>query len=589
MSDKHTQKLNHRGHVVFGMTPDDARTTGASAASGTDSRSRSVKSQEQFSQYLSNYRFERDPFSDAGTSGLFFAGGGRKEAVESLLHYSRYGSTPVFLTGHIGCGKTTTLKALISELESDVDVAVVPALLMVTPSQFFMSIAIGFGVESLIDNVMDLAGISQQLLAFFKDNAASERQSFLCIDNVQDLPNDVVRALFELLALAEGSLGVLFVGEQTATAMLEAAAEETDLLLNRIELPVFDQQDVSAYVKYRLDAVGYGGEYPLTAMQLQALSYRSQGSLSQLHSVARSMLIAGMESVKAERSPFPVTHLLALIFLTVLIVLGWRHKDSVEVIAEPEPIVLEPAAVVKALEAERSIDGLASAATQSTIGSVDVKVGAVSDKTAEEVRAALNALANNAAESTSDSDVGDSVQDSHTHLVDIPASVLMAGNNATAAAHAAPALPVENADTAVSSVTEKSVSPAIEQAELALAADRPLAKSHAAHERLMAWTEVGYALQIFGTHNAKRAKQLVEQYFGQADLLFYETRHNGRPWYVVVNGPYSGRDAAKLSIEKLPEGLQRLRPWPRNIASIQADIRRFSAAIAADRASQAGQ
>ena len=577
MSDKHTQKVNHRGHVVSGMAPDGARTTSASAARGTDSRSRSVKSQEQFSQYLSNYRFERDPFSDAGTSGLFFAGGGRKEAVESLLHYSRYGSTPVFLTGHIGCGKTTTLKALISELESDVDVAVVPALLMVTPSQFFMAIASGFGIESLIDNVMDLAGISQQLLAFFKDNAASERQSFLCIDNVQDLPNDVVRALFELLALAEGSLGVLFVGEQTATAILEAAAEEADLLLNRIELPVFDQQDVSAYVKYRLDAVGYGGEYPLTAMQLQALSYRSQGSLSQLHSVARSMLMAGMESVKAERSPFPVTHLLALIFLTVLIVIGWRHKDSVEVTAEPEPIVLEPAAVVKAFESERSID------------SVDVNGGTVSAKTAEEVKATLSALAINAAESTSNSDAGDSVQDSHTHLVDMPASVLMASNNATAAAHSAPALPVENADTAVSSVTEKSVSPAMEQAEPALAAERPLAKSHSAHERLMAWTEVGYALQIFGTHNAKRAKQLVEQYFGQADLLFYETRHNGRPWYVVVNGPYTGRDAAKLSIEQLPEGLQRLRPWPRNIASIQADIRRFSAAIAADRASQSGQ
>lgn len=107
-------------------------------------------------------------------------------------------------------------------------------------------------------------------------------------------------------------------------------------------------------------------------------------------------------------------------------------------------------------------------------------------------------------------------------------------------------------------------------------------KTHSAHKRLMAWPQVGYALQIFGTHNAKRAKQLVEQYFGEADLLFYETRHNGRAWYVVVNGPYTGRESAKLSIEQLPEGLQRLRPWPRNIASIQADIRRFGAAVAAD-------
>ena len=555
MPDNPSKQFNHRGHAL----------TGSGAVAATSGRS--IKSQEQFKQYLSNYRFERDPFSDTGASGLFFAGGGRKEAVESLLHYSRYGSTPVFLTGHIGCGKSTTLKALISELESDVDVAVVPALLMVTPSQFFIAIASGFGAESMIDNVMDLAGITQQLLALFKDNAISDRQSFLCIDNIQDLPADVVHALFELLSLADGDLGVLLVGEQTATAMLEAAAEQSDLLLNRIELPTFDQQDVSAYVKYRLDAVGYGGEFPLSEMQLQALTYRSQGSLAQIHSVARSMLIAGMDNVKSERSPFPVTHLLALIFLTLLIVIGWRHEKSAEVIAEPEPIVLEPAvfAPVKPLSVKSSSVKPQATDSKPIVLAVSDVVGEASnvvastpdDKTAAEVKAALNALADKAAVSSVPSDSDDIASESST--LTSPAEVAAATSQA------------ETLDTSEVSVFKGDTE--VEPAEV---------KTHSAHKRLMAWPQVGYALQIFGTHNARRAKQLVEQYFGEADLLFYETRHNGRAWYVVVNGPYTGREAAKLSIEQLPEGLQRLRPWPRNIASIQADIRRFGAAVAAD-------
>ncbi len=566
MSNKQTQQLNHRGHAL----PGSATVSSSSASGSVNHAGRSVKSQEQFKQYLSNYRFERDPFSDTGASGLYFTGGGRKEAVESLLHYSRYGSTPVFLTGHIGCGKTTTLKALISELESDVDVAVVPALLMVTPSQFFIAIASGFGVESMIDNVMDLAGITQQLLALFRDNAASERQSFLCIDNIQDLPTDVVNALFELLALADGDLGVLLVGEQAATAVLEAAAEQSDLLLNRIELATFDQQDVSAYVKYRLDAVGYGGEFPLSEMQLQALSYRSQGSLAQIHSVARSMLIAGMDNVKSERSPFPITHLLALIFLTLLIVIGWRHEKSAEVIAEPEPIVLEPAVraevelpkieplAVKSLGVDSLIDDKQGESKTSDVNeAIASEVASAiddmpADKTVEEVREVLNAL-------VEDTNLSDSA------LLSSPAITVTADNG--------------DADT-ISAVEASTSDSVVERVEPS--AEAVKAKTHSAHKRLMAWPQVGYALQIFGTHNAKRAKQLVEQYFGEADLLFYETRHNGRPWYVVVNGPYTGREAAKLSIEQLPEGLQRLRPWPRNIASIQADIRRFGAAVAAD-------
>lgn len=569
MPDNPSKQFNHRGHAL--------PSSGAVAATS----GRSTKSQEQFKQYLSNYRFERDPFSDTGASGLFFAGGGRKEAVESLLHYSRYGSTPVFLTGHIGCGKSTTLKALINELESDVDVAVVPALLMVTPSQFFIAIAKGFGAAAMIDNVMDLAGITQQLLALFKDNAISDRQSFLCIDNIQDLPADVVHALFELLSLADGDLGVLLVGEQTATAMLEAAAEQSDLLLNRIELPTFDQQDVSAYVKYRLDAVGYGGEFPLSEMQLQALTYRSQGSLAQIHSVARSMLIAGMDNVKSERSPFPVTHLLALIFLTLLIVIGWRHEKTAEVIAEPEPIVLEPAVFATAKpQATDSLNetGEAVATDSKPIvlavpdvagkASSNVAASKPNDKTAAEVKAALNALADNTPEVAAIDLPADMPRDipgdgdvvaSESSSLTPPAEVVVATGQA------------ETAD--ISEVSILKGDTELESAEV---------KTHSAHKRLMAWPQVGYALQIFGTHNARRAKQLVEQYFGEADLLFYETRHNGRAWYVVVNGPYTGREAAKLSIEQLPEGLQRLRPWPRNIASIQADIRRFGAAVAAD-------
>ncbi|NNC55257.1 MAG: hypothetical protein HKO07_06020, partial [Pseudomonadales bacterium] len=102
-------------------------------------------------------------------------------------------------------------------------------------------------------------------------------------------------------------------------------------------------------------------------------------------------------------------------------------------------------------------------------------------------------------------------------------------------------------------------------------------------KRLQAWPDEGYALQVFGTHNEARATRLVEQYFGEADLLFYETRHNGKPWFVVINGPYSGRQSARESISGLPESLRRLRPWPRNVASIKGDILRFGELLGVQR------
>lgn len=589
MSNTRAQSTTNQKH--------EANATPA-AVRGRVGNERSIKSREQFSQYLANYRFERDPFADVGTSGLFFSGGGRRQAVESLQHYLRYGTAPVFLTGHIGSGKSTVLTAFISELESDVDLSNVQAVLMMTPGQFFAAVAEGFGINQTARGAMDLASISQHLLDFIAGNAANERQSLICIDNVQDLTTEVISAIFDLLAASRGELQILFAGEKQAASLLEVAAERVGLMLNQIELPVFDQQIVHDYVRYRLDSVGYSGEYPLSEMQLQALSYRSQGSLSQLHHVARSMLVAGMDSAKPERSPFPLPHLLALIFLSIIIIISWRHEDNVQPAGEPAPIVLEGlvnrGVDSKAGNAEGNADTTALANDNSASGdSPDL-----SAKTRAEVKAALNSLAQNTSSDTAADNTSDPINAAES-LADMPATVVLAGSQQDVAVTGTnvdtsddtssdavvntQADPVEPKKTATAPAdNQATTAQAAASSDNSASTSQAAIKVESAHKRLMAWSELGYALQIFGTHNAKRAKQLVDEYFGSADLLFYETRHNGKPWFVVVNGPYSGRQAARLSIEQLPESLQRLRPWPRNIASIQADIRRYGAAIAAD-------
>ena len=90
-----------------------------------------MKKRAQFNSYLARYRFERDPFIDQDNSGLFYPGSGRQKAVQSLLHFSRYGSTPVFLTGSAGAGKTATLNAAVRQLKGDVDIASIRAELMI--------------------------------------------------------------------------------------------------------------------------------------------------------------------------------------------------------------------------------------------------------------------------------------------------------------------------------------------------------------------------------------------------------------------------------------------------------------------------
>ena len=500
---------------------------------------RDEKKLAQFNAYLARYRFERDPFIDQDNSGLFYPGSGRQQAVQSLLHFSRYGSTPVFLTGPAGAGKTATLSAAVRELKGDVDIASIRAELMMSTAQVFTALATGLGIDIDPDSADDVEWLGQNLLAFFESNTAIERQSLICIDNIEDLGLEALASVFTLLAAAEGKLAAILVGQQQALSLLESAAETEDLLINRIELRPFSQSEVYDYVFYRLEAVGFKGEFPLSQMQLQALTYRSQGSVRQLHQVVRSMLMAGKASQIPSRKPFPLGHAVALIFLTILIV--FIYNSSVEepvLVKDFEPIVLVGAQSGISREPESNI--------QSSID--NEPLWAV--KTADEVRTSLQALAEDLP-ATNNADV----MSDRRELVTTTAS----------------AAGVDDRITRDSSDGSSQGIDLIDE----------IGNSQAENRRftIADWPDTGYALQIFGTHNPKRAKQLVEQYAEQLPLFVYETRYSGKAWFVVVGGPYIGRDEAKQAIQDLATGLQRLRPWPRNIASIQSDIQRFSAVI----------
>ena len=302
---------------------------------------RSEKKRTQFNAYLARYGFESDPFIDQDSSGLFYPGSGRQHAVQSLLHFSRYGSTPVFLTGPAGAGKTATLRAVLRELKGDVDIASIRAELMMSTVQVFTALATGLGIDIDSDSTDDVEWLGQNLLAFFESNTAIERQSLICIDNVEDLGHEALGSVFTLLAAAEGKLAAILVGQQQALSLLESAAETEDLLINRIELTPFSQSEVYDYVFYRLEAVGFKGEFPLSQMQLQALTYRSQGSVRQLHQVVRTMLMAGKNRQIPSRKPFPLGHAVALIFLTISIVFIYSTSDVKQVpVKNFEPIVL---------------------------------------------------------------------------------------------------------------------------------------------------------------------------------------------------------------------------------------------------------
>lgn len=79
-----------------------------------------------------------------------------------------------------------------------------------------------------------------------------------------------------------------------------------------------------------------------------------------------------------------------------------------------------------------------------------------------------------------------------------------------------------------------------------------------------------YTLQLSSasqpaTLNAYARQQQLSHYW------VYQTRRDGKPWYVLVNGVYPSLSQAKNAVAKLPADVQAKKPWARQIGQVKKD------------------
>lgn len=82
-----------------------------------------------------------------------------------------------------------------------------------------------------------------------------------------------------------------------------------------------------------------------------------------------------------------------------------------------------------------------------------------------------------------------------------------------------------------------------------------------------------YMVQLLAAHNKGKVDSYVAVARRTLKVHVYETRRSGKPWYVVVAGPYRDQAAARTAITGLPKGLSEGQPWLRSVASVHADLR----------------
>ncbi len=502
--------------------------------------------------FLSHYQLQHDPFAGR-TPGFRFFTPKRKPVLAQLHHMAHFSEQVQVVVGPTGAGKTLLRQALVASCNKDN----VQCIVTSGRDTVDASALTRFLCQAL--NVTD----TQALRDRTEQLHATGLQLYLVVDDAHCLDSEAVQLLADLSQSGGRAAPRVFLFADDSIADLLATVDmpADRVWLQLVELAPFNLEETRDYLGQRLEAAGQGIEL-LDDEQIGQIHRQSGGWPGSINDVARQIMIDAIEparpiaSRRAKGAVLPLRSLVALVLVGIGVAIAWMMGGD-----EPE--------------ATRTVINLPD-----QVATVDVSgaEGPVLQMPSDDAANPLERI----------------LQDPDAEPA-TPAVVSANGQTVSASGTAAPnelpepiampeQMPVEAPE--VVAAPEPVAAPASQpqsqpqpQPESAAPTAPPTTASaptaggyhQAGWYRQRAASE--YSLQLLGSRSRQAALDFMAAQSGVADLGYFETVHEGKPWFVVTQGAYAGRTQAQQGAAKLPESLRKLNPWPRSMSSIQQSLR----------------
>ncbi len=234
--------------------------------------------------YLRYYGFKDYPFSVTPDPAFLYLSASHREALGHLLYGAGEHGGFVQLSGEVGTGKTTLIRALIENDMPDLDIALCwnPHLGVL---EFVETICDELGVDYSRQRDTTLKALVDRLNAHLLATHAAGRRTVLIIDEAQNLSRDVLeelRLLTNLETRKHKLLRIILVGQPELDTLL--ARHDLRQLAQRItarfSLKSLDRRETDDYIRHRL-ARADGSERLFTPVA-RWLAYRYSGGIPRL-------------------------------------------------------------------------------------------------------------------------------------------------------------------------------------------------------------------------------------------------------------------------------------------------------------------
>jgi type II secretory pathway predicted ATPase ExeA len=233
--------------------------------------------------YLEHFGLTAQPFRLTPDSGFLFMSEphSRAKAFMDYTVWNREGF--VVITGEIGCGKTTLIQKLLSELDKSVVVVAKLLQTQLDEVEFLQAVLLEFGLNPKNANKADLLDM---LSSFLGEQFVQHKRIVLVVDEAQNLSRKVleeIRILAELETQKEKILHVILVGQPQLNEILDHP--EMEQLKQRVKLRyhirALSEEEHAGYIRHRLSIVGASNR-TLFPPETLPLIYQYSGGIPRL-------------------------------------------------------------------------------------------------------------------------------------------------------------------------------------------------------------------------------------------------------------------------------------------------------------------
>ena len=261
--------------------------------------------------YESFYGFTHKPFQLNPDPSFYFGSRQHQRAMAFLEYGLHQNEGFIVITGEIGAGKTTLVRSLLRNLNSDEVVAANLVSTQLDADDTLKMVAAAFGVRV---KDMDKAQVLLSLEGFLASVAHEGKRCLLIVDEAQNL---TAKAVEELRMLSNFQLDThallqsFLVGQPEFRQMLESP--DMQQLRQRViaacHVGSMDQDETQGYVEHRLKCVGWKDSPQFDADAFPAIFKASGGVPRRINSICDRLLLSGFLANKRSFSKDDVTEI----------------------------------------------------------------------------------------------------------------------------------------------------------------------------------------------------------------------------------------------------------------------------------------